>query len=111
MTASTATSPSQMISLSVGARAGVAVDQLSRTQAMPEIKGCELRWLSIPGVMFEGFWLHSQSPAQPDLVSTVFSLDEELQNPVLTVDQFLPIVRQYALGRLASDDRPDYGES
>jgi len=75
MTASTATSPSQMISLSVGARAGTAFDQLSRAQAMPEMKGCELRWLSIPGVIFEGFWLHSQSPDQPDLVSTVFSLD------------------------------------
>ena len=110
MTASTANSPPQMMSLSEGARAQAALDQLSRVQAMPEMKVCELRWLSIPGVMFEGFWLHSQSKDQPHLVSSVFTLDGELQGRVLPGDKFLPIVREYALWRLASDDRPDYGK-
>lgn len=110
VTESTTEAPSQVISVSEGPRAQLALDRWRAVQAMPQSKLCELRWLSVPGVMFEGFWLPPHLKDQPDLVSSLFTLDDELKNRTMTAAQFIPIVREYALLRLARDDRPDYGK-
>jgi len=109
VTESTAETPSQVISVSEGTRAQLAFDRWRAVQAMPQTNLAGLRWLSVPGVMFEGLWLQSRGKDEPDMVISVFTLDDELKERTMTAAQFLPMVREYAVFRLAHDDRPDYG--
>jgi hypothetical protein len=100
--------PLQLVSVTEGSRAAAALSHLDEMRAKVDMENREVRWLSVPGTMFEGFWLMPGSPDQEDLVSTVFSLDEEFQGHLMTVPDFLPLTREYALWRLAEDDRPEY---
>jgi hypothetical protein len=106
LTAGTDTEGPEMIGLSEGSRAQVALDQFRTWQNRPEIGQYSVRWLSVPGVTFEGIWLNSLSPGKPDLVAAVFTLDDELKGRVLTGEEFVAIIRPYALWRLEHDDSP-----
>jgi hypothetical protein len=123
--------PSQLAGVSEGQRAQGALAALRQVQEMPQAMGSELRWLSIPAVLFEGLWLRAQSPDRSDVVNPVFAVDPELQSnrgsgdgPIIVgapedggtvygddqpagfdAAQLLPIIREFASQHINGDDR------
>ena len=118
MTAATPTQASEVAAIQQQDRAKAAFDAMVRITNMKEVDQCQLKWLSIPSILFEGFWLDSQTPNQPDLISPVFTVDtfdptagadspadpapqsQTDQATVWHADDFLAIAREYAKIRL-----------
>ncbi len=100
--------PSQLGTVSQGDRAKAAFAALSSVRAMPDLKNWDLGWLSVPGVLFEGFWLKPNTPNVPDLMVPVFTLDQEMQRANLLTTDFMAIIKPFAQKRLAYDDCPEY---
>jgi hypothetical protein len=101
---------SQVCCVSQGDRAQNALDALRAVQARPELKYCDVRWLSVPGVLFEGFWLKSNDTNQPDSIVPVFTLDDSLRCDLLRAVDFLTIVKPFGVNRLSYNDYPQYGQ-
>jgi hypothetical protein len=101
--------PAQLGSVTEGDRALEALSALRAVQARPELNHCEIRWLGVPGVMFEGFWLKSNDANQQDLIIPVFTLDNSLRSDALAAADFLAIVQPFGANRLSYNDYPQYG--
>ncbi len=95
--------------ISQGDRAQEALKALRAVEARPELKSCEVRWLSVPSVLFEGFWLKSNDANRPDSIVPVFTLDDSLRLDILAAVDFLAIVQPFAANRLKYTDYPQYG--
>jgi hypothetical protein len=109
MTLDTPDSPAEVCGLQQDDRANAAFDAFGQIQAAQEYASCELKWLSIPAVLFEGFWLVSHTAGEPDLVSPVFTCDPELQpqgSSVIKADDLLTTARSFAVNRLKYSDMP-----
>jgi len=104
--AATPGSPPELVSVSDGEFTAGALSHLREVHTKLDMRSGEVRWLSIPGIMFEGFWLPSEPPGKSDLVLPVKCLDDELRGKVLEVNMFLPVAQEYAVWRLAFDDCP-----
>jgi hypothetical protein len=103
--------PSELGSVSQSDRAKAALAAVRALQKMAVLDRWELGWLSVPGVLFEGFWLKAKNPNEIDLIIPVFTLDDQLQSPMLPAAAFLEIIRPFAANRLAHDDYPLYGQA
>jgi hypothetical protein len=101
--------PSQLGGVSESDRARDALSALRAVEARPELEYSEVRWLSVPGVMFEGFWLKSNDANRPDSIVPVFTLDDSLRCDILPAVDFLAIVQPFGANRLKYTDYPQYG--
>jgi hypothetical protein len=97
--------------VSQGDRAQEALKALRAVEARPEVKSCEIRWLSVPGVLFEGFWLKSNDANQPDSIIPVFTLDDSLRLDRMAAADFLAIAQPFGVNRLKYTDFPQYGQA
>ncbi len=96
--------PSRVLSVRQGSGANRCHAALQSVWKMPEIgpENCELRWLSIPGLSIEAFWLHSCSGDR--IVPISPQVDELKGRTILPAQEFLAILQTLATERLAYDD-------
>ena len=104
----------QVGSVAVMDRQGSAGGQADRPQAclyglleaqgLPEMDFCELRFLTIPGLLFQGFWLRSNNPKERCRISPLFFLEECVKDQVYTMPEFLAVIRPFAQLRLGQLD-------
>jgi hypothetical protein len=109
MTLATPDQASEVAGIQSADRAKAAFDAMVRVTNMKELDQCQLKWLAIPSILFEGFWLHSNAADQRDLVGPVFTVDDQFQpfcTAVMKADDFLQIARGFACNRLDYSDLP-----
>jgi hypothetical protein len=87
-------------------RAQIALDKIAEVQDIPQSETCELSWLRIPGILFEGFWLKSKNQGHPGWVVPVFFLEDDIQARAYTVPEFLTVAQALAKKRLGVDNSP-----
>ena len=93
--------------VAMGAQADLVMEMVKQLDRYPgaEQGQYEVRWLSVPGILVEGFWLKSGSEEKPCLVIPVAPLAEELQaKPVFDLPEFVCIIQTLAAERMRHSD-------
>lgn len=99
--------PSGVLSVRQGSGADRCYAALESIWNMAEIgpDKYELRWLSIPGLSIEAFWLHSPPEGPGDRIVPISPQVDELKGrTVLPAQEFLAILQTLAIERLTYDD-------
>ena len=93
--------------VAMGAQADLWMDLVANLgqYAQTEHGDYEVRMLSVPGLLVDAIWLHSDSDDEMDLVIPAAPLDEQLKTePLFDMDTFLDIIRDLSAERLRHSD-------
>lgn len=93
--------------VAMGAQADLVMEMVKNLDRYEEAEegDYEVRWLSVPGLLVEGFWLKSGSEEKSCLVIPVAPLAEELQTkPVFDLSEFVSIIETLATERMRHSD-------
>jgi len=92
-----------------GGRPAVCMERLRQAQGLPEMDFCELNFLEIPGLLFQGFWLKSNDSSRSCCISPVFFLQDCVENRVYTMPEFMAAMQGFARERMSQPDNSPRG--